>query len=354
MQKLQLAGPDKFDPDGVPVVALAHNEANILPDFLDHYRKLCKASFLIVDDRSSDDTARLLAEAPDVTVFHPANGSTYSKDKAQWRSDLLDQFADGRWCLVPDLDEHFVFFGQPTMSLQEYVTQLEGEGAQAVPTLMIDMYADAPLAEHIHPEDAEIPLNIRFPLFDGPQNFPGGYTMRPISRAMQRKYPAPPITFTGGARDRLFYPALDRLGPIANWTVRNWMHMDGPINRQLAPWQRSVVGRVGRRYLSGRLNCTKLGLIRWQAGLRFNGGAHKVDQPIQVSESIAAFLHYAFTRGRAGVEYIAKRGQHADGGKYYYHLLQGDGLNQSPSFEGSRTYKSPADLAGLIRGVPGQ
>lgn len=350
MQKLVQAGPTKGDPGAMPVVALAHNEANILPDFLTHYRGLGPVHFLIVDDGSSDGTADLLANAPDVTVFHPVPGSSYAQDKAQWRSDLLDAFAHGRWCLVPDLDEHFVFAGAPTLA--GYIAQVEAEGAQAVATLMIDMYADLPLSQHVHPEGSDIPLGHRFPLFDGPAPFPGGYIMRPISRATAEKFPTPPIAFSGGARDRLFYLRLDLAGAVARRAIMRWMGMDGPVNRRFAPWQRAVATQVVRRHFAGTLNNTKLGLIRWQAGMRFNGGAHKVDRLLPVSESIAGFLHYPFTRGRAGVEYIAARGQHAGGGKYYQRLLDSGLLDRSPVCPTTRRYSAPADLAGLIRPVP--
>ena len=353
MQTVQRHGADKHDPQALPVMALAHNEANILPEFLRHYRAMGPVSFLIVDDGSTDATPDLLAAQPDVTVFRPVAGSSYARDKVQWRSDILDAHCAGRWCLVPDLDEHFVFAGQPGQTVAEYIAALEREGAQAVVTLMIDMYDDRPLADHVYPADAAQTLEQAFPFFDGPSAFPDGYTMRPITRARAEKFPCPPIQFAGGARDRLFYPRLDRLGSVGRRAVRKWMGMDRPINARLAPWERAIMTQVSRRYFAGRLNCPKLGLLKWQAGMRFSGGPHNVDRPLPVSESIAAFLHFTFTRGRAGIVYIAERGQHASGGAYYKRLLEGDTLDRSPVFDGTRRYDGPADLAGLIRPIPG-
>ncbi|MFP4274238.1 MAG: glycosyltransferase family 2 protein [Paracoccaceae bacterium] len=142
-----MSGPDP-DPGAIPVVALAHNEANILPAFLDHYRQLCRPAFLIVDDRSTDTTPDILAAAADVTVFRPVEGSTYARDKAIWRSELLDAWGAGRWCLVPDLDEHFVHPGAERQGFSDYLAQLDAEGAEAVAMLMLDMYADRPLEAH--------------------------------------------------------------------------------------------------------------------------------------------------------------------------------------------------------------
>ena len=112
--------------------------------------------------------------------------------------------------------------------------------------------------------------------------------------------------------------------------------------------------KVSRNLFSGSLNCTKLGLLRWQAGMRFAGGPHKADTALRCSEAIAAFLHYPLTRGRKGVEYIAQRGQHADNSEHYRKLLDGGALDRSPVFGGSKRYDGPQSLQGLIRERPGR
>lgn len=346
-------GPDP-DPEATPVVALAHNEANILPAFLAHYRAICRPAFLIVDDRSDDGTAELLASAPDVTVFRPVEGSTYAEHKAFWRSELLDDHGADKWCLVPDLDEHFVFPGMGRRSLGDYTAALDREGAQAVVTLMLDLYADRPLAEHVFDPADGVSLAEAFPFFDGPGAGGPGYVMRPITAATRRRYPTPPVELRGGARERLFGQAAAP-GPLARLVLRQVFSPDGPVNagpaqallRRLA---RPLAGAALRR----ELNTTKLGLIRWRRGMRFNGGAHKLDRAIPCSESIAVFLHYPFTRGREGLAYIAARGQHAGGAGHYAQMLEREQvLARSPVFEGSRRYTGPESLSGLMRDIPG-
>jgi hypothetical protein len=349
MERLRRAGPDRHDPTAMPVVALVHNEANILPDFLRHYRAICRPSFLIVDDRSDDGGAELLAGEPDVTLFRPARGSTYARDKAAWRSELLDAHAAGRWALVPDIDEHFVWWGMEQTPLAALLAALEAEGAEAVATLMVDMYADRPLAEHVH-RAGDGPLAAAFPLFDGPES----YAMRRISRGAARRFPCPPVVFLGGARERLFYPR-PAPGPLAARAIARFHRLDrplapGPAERAAQTLSRIVLGRT----LSAGLNATKLGLVRWRTGLRFAGGAHKIDARLTVSDAIAAFLHFPFTRGRAGLEYVAARGQHASGGGYYAHMLAaGDVLARSPVCRWTRRYSGSVSLAGLLRPGPG-
>jgi len=177
--------------------------------------------------------------------------------------------------------------------------------------------------------------------------------MRRVTRRTARAFPTPPVAFSGGARERLFF-APPPPAPLRRWATERFARLDRPLDparegalaRALGPL---LAGRAG----GGGLNATKLGLIRWRAGLRFNGGAHKVDAALPLSESIAVFLHYAFTRGRAGMEYIASRGQHAARGGYYRRMLAAEeALARSPLCPASRRYDGPASLAGLARDIP--
>ena len=355
MKKLDRTGPDRRPEDGVPIIALAHNEVNILGAFLDHYRAITRPAFLIVDDRSTDGTAEILADAPDVTVFTPHAGSNYRDDKAQWRSDLLDAYCDGRWCLAPDLDEHFVFPGMEARSLDAYCAALEAEGAEAVATLMIDMYADRPLAEHVFDPGDGRTLAETFPLFDGPAEVPAGYFMRPTSGRERKRWPTPPVAFSGGLRHRLFTDHMEGLPGWKAAAIERLNRLDRPINPGPAERARNLAARaLTYRTVRANANQTKLGLIRWQAGMAFNGGAHKVDRALPVSESIAAFLHYKFTRGQAGLEYTAARGQHNKGARGIRKMLErGDVLARSPVWEGTRRYEGSRSLDGLIRDIPG-
>ncbi|KMK66347.1 glycosyltransferase family 2 protein [Puniceibacterium sp. IMCC21224] len=351
MQLLEPMSAERLAPGAVPVVVLLHNELNILPEFLAHYRQICDPAFLIVDDHSTDGSTEYLTDQPDVTVFRPRSGSTFGAHKAEWRGELLDHYGTGKWCLVPDLDEHFLWAGMEHQTLADYIAAVEAEGARAVATLMLDMYADAPLSAHMHPAESDILLRERFPLFDGPAPFPDGYFRRPPS-ARRRAFPTPQISFSGGVRNRLFHFHPEQITALQLWAAR-FLGLDGPVTPGLADlpglW---IARRLLRGMLKGSLNTTKLGLIRWQKGLRFNGGAHKLSGVVPLSESIAVFLHYPFTRGRAGVEYIAARGQHAEGARAYKSLLEGEGLDHSPVCATTRRYDGVASLAGLIRDVP--
>lgn len=351
MDRITRITEDRHRPGQTPVVALSHNEINILPDFLSHYRTLCDASFLIVDDRSTDGSREYLAAQPDVTLFEPVPGAEFGKERAIWKSGLLDHYGAGQWCLSPDVDELFVCPGPVSRGLAGYIAALEAEGAEAAIALMIDMYADLALADHVHRADDGLSLTQRFDHFDGPATFPGGYTMRPVTKKQLQTHPAPPVRFNGGARDRLFFLQDAQPTALQSWMIERFLRLDRTVTpRGLDAVLRRLARNRTRHLFQGALNATKIGLFKWQPGTVFNG--HVMDRPVRLSESIAALLHFPLTRGRAGVEYIVQRGQHAGGSRYYKALLDGGGLDRSPVFEHSRRYEGPESLTGLIRDVP--
>jgi hypothetical protein len=341
------------DATGMPLVALAHNEANLIRPFLAHYRKLAPMHFIIVDDRSTDGTAGLLAAEPDVTLLRPAPGSTYAEHKLAWRRELLDRHAAGRWVLLPDLDELFVFADMERTALPAYLAALEAERAEAVLTVMIDMYADRPLGQHVYAASDGGNLLEAFPYFDGPGGAPFGYHFLYCSKKARRAAATPPLLVHGGLRDRLFRVPGLRKGGAAMALLTRVACLSGPVTpRGTALLKYRACRRLTRGFFKGALDMQKIGLCRWRPGTGFVG-AHRLREPYRMSESIAAFLHFKFTRGAAGLEYTAQRGQHFAGSRHYREMLEAaEILERSPVFEGSRQYRDSGSLAGIVRGVP--
>ena len=114
----------------MPCLVLTHNEGAVLVDFFRHYRAIGRMNFLVVDDRSDDGTFDFLMNQPDATIFRPKEGSNYAQHKREWRAILLDHFADDRWAIVPDVDEHLIWHDFETRSLHALLNDLESEGAE--------------------------------------------------------------------------------------------------------------------------------------------------------------------------------------------------------------------------------
>ncbi len=339
-------GPLDIDRD-VICLLLVHNEGRILQDFFDHHRALGDMHFVVVNDRSTDDTADILCAQPNLTLFSPQDDSDYRKHKRWWRSSLLDALSDGKWCIAPDVDERLIWCDYEDQSLSDLISRLEGEGAQAIVADMIDMYDDRPLAQHI--ATPERPLIAQFPYFDDPAHPASSYRamMTPGVR-FRTKFPMPHLESYGGMRDRLFGRGLQAHG----WLGRTMLQGSITRPRSIASGKRfwRAIEAKALKPLGGTypLVINKLALVKWSKGMFFNGGAHFLSQDVPASREMAAYLHFPVTNGRQGLDYIVSRGQHADGSKHYAEILEGlsDGT-LSPMFEGSRRYTSSRDLITL-------
>lgn len=336
-------------PTGVLCVALAHNEMRRAPDFLRHHRELGVAHFFIVDDHSSDGTREYFQSQTDVTLFLP-NGTTYKHHKALWRKEILDAHALGRWVLLIDLDEQFIYPHCDSRSVDRFAAYLESEGSEAVFAPMVEMYADHSNASSA---DANVqPLVKAFPFFDAE----GYRLLRPSGRFL-KKFPTPPLELLGGPRERLFYDFDVRsLNPLARWVLRTFSSLDRSMKTGALA---SLGDRFARLVLRGSmprppLVMSKIPLLKWRKGLQFPGGPHAVSDRLPLSQVWGALLHFKFMDFVNETKYRAARGQHAKEAvhyKLYEEHIGTLGQNVSPYFSGSRRYGGWQDLAtcGLLR-----
>ncbi|WP_417806598.1 glycosyltransferase family 2 protein [Thioclava sp.] len=326
-------------------VALTHNERRILPEFLAHYRSLGVDHFLMVDDRSDDGSRELLEAQQDVSLFTPVDGSSYSRDKRFWRALLLDEYCDGSWVVVPDVDEHLVYPDMESRDFLSVVSALEAEGAEAVQATMIDMYCDAPFSEHRYGTGRLIDT---FPLFDGPDS----YIRIASPRKFRAKYPTPYFQVIGGMRQRAFAPFGIVPGSVEAKLVRRFgdvggSYETGAINRLSAALLRHTLRSRLRKVPP--YNLTKIPLCRWKSGMYFYNGAHALSRSLPLAKTRMALLHFKFTNGVDQIRYIADRGEHAEGGAHYARIVeQGVLLARSPKFGGTRFYNGSQALGRLL------
>ena len=335
MNYLETTNQPEIDPSSIVCVALAHNEALLLPEFLAHYRALGVTHFLFVNDRSTDETNTLLNQAEDVSVFTPREGSTYKDHKRFWRAELLDTYCDGKWCVVPDVDEHLVYRNMNTRALASVTQMLEREGANAVQATMIDMYSETPLDKTTYSGGG---LAEAFPFFDGPEHH---YRVLTPSR-FQKKYATPDHMVIGGLRQRLFMPISISGNSWPERFFRNASNVEyGNAFQGNGRFKATLAKALVKSRLKSQIlfNQTKVPLVRWKAGLFYYNGAHALSQPMVLSNENMGLLHYCVATGTLGFENKAARGEHANGSEYYRKMLQGDEARKSsPVFEGTRTY----------------
>lgn len=199
-------------PGMIRLFATLRNEAERLPHFLDHYRRLGVGHFLIVDNASTDGSADWLAGQPDVSVWTTAHGYKQSRFGMDWINGLLLRHGSGHWCLTVDADELLIYPHWETRPLPALTDWLDDHGIPAMGALMLDLYPRGPLdaVAHVPGQD---PTEV-LPWFDA-----GNYVMR-------RKADLGNLWIQGGPRARAFFaddprraPTLGKV-PLVKWHWR--------------------------------------------------------------------------------------------------------------------------------------
>ena len=199
-------------PGGILLFATLRNEAPRLPHFLKHYRRIGVSHFLFVDNASSDGTAELLRDQPDVSLWHSAASYRASRFGLDWLTWLMLRHGHGHWCLTVDADEILIYPDWETRPLPELTGWLDAEGVPAMAAMMLELYPRGPVSAArwqpgTDPTDA-------LQWFD-----PDGYdwTWQPRYRN---------VSIRGGPRRRLFFadapehaPHLHKT-PLVRWRRR--------------------------------------------------------------------------------------------------------------------------------------
>ncbi len=180
------------------------NEALRLPAFLAHNRRLGVRHFLFVDNASSDGTAAILADAPDISVWRTEASYKASRFGMDWLTWLMAQFGHGHWCLTLDADEILVYPYWETRPLTALTDWLEQHGRASFGALTLDMYPGGAISQG-SPDLIDDPItHLRW--FDS-----GNYQVQVQPKLRN-------LWIQGGARARAFFADEPRKAPTLNKT----------------------------------------------------------------------------------------------------------------------------------------
>jgi hypothetical protein len=116
------------------------NECVRLPYFLDYYRKIGIARFLIVENASDDGTREFLADQPDVSLWTTRASYGASRFGADWLNWLQRRHGHGHWTVTVDADEFLVYPFCDTRPLRALTDWLDVSSQRTLPAMLLDMY----------------------------------------------------------------------------------------------------------------------------------------------------------------------------------------------------------------------
>jgi hypothetical protein len=248
------------------VLAVIRNEALRLPYFLAYYRARGFDRFIFVDNGSTDGARDLVRDAPDCFLFETDESYAASGYGLSWTNLLLDAFCGDHWVLVADADEILVWPGSETKSVAELTRGFDRVQAEALFTVLLDMYSDRPFGEIGYRPGDDLPAAA--PFFD---------------RGPYRMIASPRFPFRqayGGVRDRLFRSIED------------------------VPFHPPTV--------------SKIPLVRWREGQRFILSTHELATPLKLAPMRGALLHFKMLDDlyeKCRIE--VARGEHYEGAREY-------------------------------------
>ncbi len=201
---------DAIHPRDVLIFSTLRNEMLRLPYFLDYYRAQGVRHFLMVDNGSSDGSAEYLAQQRDVSLWSTQASYKRASFGIDWINHLLWLYGAGRWVLVVDVDEFFVYPFCDTRPITALTDWLESQGRRSFGAMLLDMYPKGPVTAHPYRE-GQNPFEIAR-WFDA-----GNYSIK-------RNPVYHDLWIQGGVRQRVVMaeapwnaPALNKI-PLVQWS----------------------------------------------------------------------------------------------------------------------------------------
>lgn len=140
-------GSTEFSSDGVTVICVARNEADRLPGFLAHYRRLGVRHIHVIDNASSDETLAIACSSPDTTVWSTDASYAESCFGQTWVGAVVRRHGLGNWVLNVDVDEHLVYDGMEQRDLNALCAWLKTRNQTRLFTPLIDVYSKPSIPE---------------------------------------------------------------------------------------------------------------------------------------------------------------------------------------------------------------
>ena len=194
----------RIKPVDVLLFSTLRDEYVRLPYFLDYYRALGIAHFLIVDNGSTDGGTEYLAQQPDVSLWRTGASYRQARFGIDWLNWLQGRFGHGHWTLVVDPDEFLVYPFCDTRPIRALTDWLDCCNIRSFGAMLLDTYPKGPV-DAVPYRAGQDPLDIA-QWFD-----PGNYTLAKNPRFGN-------LWIQGGPRARVYFAETPRRAPALNKT----------------------------------------------------------------------------------------------------------------------------------------
>ena len=186
------------------------NENVRLPYFLDYYRQMGVAHFLMVDNGSDDGSAEYLEAQRDVSLWTTGGSYKASCFGVDWLNHLQWRYGADHWCLVADVDEFLLYPYADTRPLHALTDWLDSQGRKSFSAMLLDMYPKGPVAAQ--------------PYSAGQNPFEIARWFDAANYSIKKNPHMGNLWIQGGVRQRLFMadspeqaPALNKV-PLVRWS----------------------------------------------------------------------------------------------------------------------------------------
>lgn len=194
----------QIEPGDVLLFSTLRDEFVRLPYFLQYYRDLGIAHFLIVDNDSSDGGPEYLARQPDVSLWSTKASYKRARFGVDWLNWLQGRYGHDHWTLVVDPDEFLVYPFCDTRPIRALTDWLDTSAVKSFGAMLLDMYPKGRI-DAVPYRAGQDPLEIAS-WFD-----PGNYMIE-----KNRRYGN--LWIQGGPRARVFFAENPRKAPALNKT----------------------------------------------------------------------------------------------------------------------------------------
>jgi hypothetical protein len=185
--------PPKRIPGEIWLFLACRDESLRLPAMLRYHFDLGVSRVILIDNGSTDATLDIAAADPRIHVFRTTQ--SFEGNEIAWKELMLRRYGIGHWNLILDADELFAYRDMDTMPLPALARLLDGAGAQALPSVFVEMFSKEPPSRlHYAPGGS---LLATAPWFDS-----GPYVRVPYRPVFGM--PGSTFVYMGGTRTRVF------------------------------------------------------------------------------------------------------------------------------------------------------